>query len=232
MELITDYLRENRIEYQPFFEECPNCGHQVSPTIIDTQDFYNEACSLPMRFFVLQCNRQVCSKYFIIEIEYQSSFQDSFTYVISHNIYPKHHISYQDEEIKKISPKFIKIYNQAKVADEMNLNEVSGPGYRKALEFLMTDYIIFSHIEKEDFNESVVKDSKSIVKLIKDNIDNKRIVSAAEKAFWIGNDQTHYEKQWMDLNSEDLKNLIELVIYHIKLELQFKHYEEKMTRRK
>lgn len=232
MQLITDYLRENGIEYHSFFEECPNCGHKVSPIIVDTQNFYNEADGLPMRFFVLQCNRRVCSKYFIIEIEYQSSFPEPFAYVVSHNIYPKHHIGYQDEELEKISPKFIEIYNQAKVADEMNLNEVSGPGYRKALEFLMTDYIIFSHIEKEDFNESVVKDSKSIVKLIKDNIDNKRIVSAAEKAFWIGNDETHYEKQWMDLNSEDLKNLIELVIYHIKLELQLKHYEETMMRRK
>jgi hypothetical protein len=39
--------------------------------------------------------------------------------------------------IEDISEKFSKIYNQAQNAEISNLDEIAGPGYGKALEFLI-----------------------------------------------------------------------------------------------
>lgn len=45
-----------------------------------------------------------------------------------------------DSEIQEISPSFVKIYNQALAAEELNLSEIAGMGYRKSLEFLIKDF--------------------------------------------------------------------------------------------
>lgn len=46
------------------------------------------------------------------------------------------------EEIKRISPRFIKVYEQSMIAEENELDEIDGVGLRKALEILVKDYLI------------------------------------------------------------------------------------------
>src|SRR5947209_9012383 len=46
------------------------------------------------------------------------------------------------ETISNISPNFHKIYNEAYKAEQFGLMEICGVGYRKALEFLIKDYLI------------------------------------------------------------------------------------------
>jgi hypothetical protein len=47
-----------------------------------------------------------------------------------------------DAEIKALSPSFVSIYEQASSAEGYRLEDIAGPGYRKALEFLIKDYAI------------------------------------------------------------------------------------------
>jgi hypothetical protein len=50
--------------------------------------------------------------------------------------------------IRGISPDYCEIYNQAHKAEQANLELVAGPGYRKALEFLIKDYLLRTHTDE------------------------------------------------------------------------------------
>lgn len=57
---------------------------------------------------------------------------------------------YSNELIKTFSLKFIEIYNQALKAEAIELNEISEMGFRKALEFLIKDYVILRKPDKAE----------------------------------------------------------------------------------
>jgi hypothetical protein len=121
--------------------------------------------------------------------------------------------SFQDE-ITSLSPSFGQIYNQAENAAAFGLGQVAGMGYRKALEFLIKDYLI--DFKKED-RENI--ENKFLGNCIKDHIENQNIRVVAERATWLGNDESHYVRKWEDKDVGDLKKLIELVVYWISSEI-------------
>ncbi|MBP2259149.1 hypothetical protein [Virgibacillus alimentarius] len=53
----------------------------------------------------------------------------------------------------------------------------------------------------------------------------------AERATWLGNDETHYVRQWENKDLQDLKNLIDLTVYFISKNLKAKKYKEEMAKR-
>jgi len=57
-------------------------------------------------------------------------------------------VASQSKTIFKISPDFCAIYVQAEEADQRRPALVAGPGYRKAFEFLIKDYIFGEFREK------------------------------------------------------------------------------------
>ncbi len=129
------------------------------------------------------------------------------------------------ESIKDISPSFVKIYNQSEHAEKENLEEVSGIGYRKALEFLIKDFLI---AKKSDKEEEIKK--KFLGNVIKDYLDNERIKGIAERASWLGNDETHYAKIWEDKDVQDLKKMIDIIVNYIDTELLTDSYLESMQK--
>lgn len=130
------------------------------------------------------------------------------------------------EEINKISPSFVKIYNEAYAAEQYNLNEISGVGYRKSLEFLIKDYVLFINMNKKDFEEKVRK--KFLGKCIEEYVEDKRIKEISKRAVWLGNDETHYTRKWGKELSE-LKKLIDLTVHWIEAEELSKDIVKNMT---
>lgn len=128
-----------------------------------------------------------------------------------------------NEEIKDISPLFVKIYGQAESAEHENLDEICGVGYRKALEFLIKDYLI----NKNSGQEAVIK-STSLGTCISTMIDNPRMKEVARRATWLGNDETHYFRKWEDKDLGDLKRLIQIAVSFISMELEADRYLEEM----
>jgi len=118
--------------------------------------------------------------------------------------------------IEAFSSEFIIIYNQAEYAEISQLDKIAGMGYRKALEFLVKDYLI---------NEAP-DDAETIKKIMLgpaiQKINDTRIKSIAERATWLGNDETHYVRKWLDKDVNDLKALIKLVVHFIEAELLYK----------
>jgi hypothetical protein len=128
-----------------------------------------------------------------------------------------------NDEIADVSPNFIKIYNQSFYAEQNELSLISGIGYRKALEFLIKDYLFFLEPEKEP---EILKMplSQCINKL-----DNQNIKEIVKRATWIGNDEAHYTRKWEGKDINDLKKLIDVTVYFIAMDVASKKYLEEMT---
>lgn len=122
------------------------------------------------------------------------------------------------EEVIEISDRFPAIYNQAKEAEERKLKEICGAGYRRALEFLIKDYL-----KKEEAEKPEIIEKTPLGTCIENYISSNRIKDCAKRAAWLGNDETHYIRKWEDKDLNDLKNIIKLTTNWI--------HDENLTRR-
>lgn len=116
--------------------------------------------------------------------------------------------------IETLSKEFTVIYNQALEAETMGLDRIAGIGYRKALEFLVKD---FCHHLHPDAAERILK--MPLNQCIKDYVDDLRIKTLAEKAAWIGNDETHYIREHEDRDINDMKRFIDAMVHFISVVL-------------
>lgn len=129
--------------------------------------------------------------------------------------------------IMNIFPKFIVIYNQAKEAEERGLKEICGAGYRRALEFLIKDYLIKLGGRKS----KEIKETR-LGTCIENYIESPNIKDCAKRAAWLGNDETHYIRIWKDKDLEDLKDLIELTANWIRDEHLTRRIKKEMPEKK
>lgn len=90
----------------------------------------------------------------------------------------------------------------------------------------MKDYIISENPRKKE----KVKVIHSIQTCINKYIGDSEIKNMAERATWLGNDETHYIKKWNNKDINDLKNLIDFIVYFISMKLKAKKYKEEMEK--
>lgn len=200
-------------------DTCPKCLRGIDPRFKIGYKFNSVRADL-----VYQCPRQDCRELFIAY----------YTAVVSNGKAGIFHLrrlapqSHQDrafsEYISSTSSDFIRIFNQAHHAEELGMHDIAGPGYRKALEFLIKDYSISNKPEASD----AIK-NKQLSNVINDYVIDSKIKSTAKRAAWLGNDETHYYRKWEDKDIEDLKILIELTVRWIESELITRKYEKDMT---
>lgn len=115
-------------------------------------------------------------------------------------------------DFQSIYPRFYSLYNQAIQAEQYNLIDIAGMGFRKALEILVKDFCI------EKFPNEIDRITKEPLSQSIDRINNPQIADMAKAASWLGNDQTHYHQKHPDYNLQDMKNFIHGLIHLIELE--------------
>jgi len=135
----------------------------------------------------------------------------------------KPEVSLVPDSVRELSPNFVSIFKEADEALHLGLDQIAGPGYRKAFEFLIKDYA--KSLKPED--------SDRIEKLFSGNIVNEfitdpRIQAVAKRALWLGNDETHYLKKWAQHDVNDLIKLIRLAFNWIEIEQLSNDYTEEM----
>lgn len=128
------------------------------------------------------------------------------------------------KEITQISPSFFGLYKQALAADHHGLTDVFGMALRKALEFLIKDYAI----SKTPTEDAAIK-AAMLGAVIKKHVSDPNIKACAERAVWLGNDETHYERRWTGHDVTDLKTLIQLTLNWIANEQLTAKYLGSMT---
>lgn len=212
MEKYVSITNNERICYETV-NKCPICNSSIAP--VEKSKFFNSDSK--MYFFMFEC--PACNKGFITHYNYtnERKIKNNISYNMLKlvNSYPKLPELHQfDENIKKLSSNFCEIFNQAYVAEQMNLNEIAGIGYRKALEFLIKDYCIDKNKEQE---EKIKKEPLSQV--ITNYILSDKIRNLAKASIWIGNDETHYVRKYEDKDIKDLKRFISATVAYITYEL-------------
>ncbi|MFA6307352.1 MAG: hypothetical protein WCS88_03480 [Patescibacteria group bacterium] len=192
-------------------DTCPFCHHAIDPNIhmaYCDQSKWNQNNCLQV---IYRCTKNDCRNLFIAYYEAGSSTCATFTYKNSRPMNKKGRTF--TDTVLNISPSLCTIYNQSLSAEQDGLTEICGVGYRKSLEFLIKDYLI----QKLPDQEEAIK-NKFLGDCIKDGIENDNIKNMAKRAVWLGNDETHYLKKWVDKDLEDLKKLIDATIYWIEME--------------
>lgn len=203
----TAYFNVNKIT------ECPICKHAINPIFLDGHAFTN---SVDTYSISLHLNCGACENSFIAQYEANIYDGAAFSRVRLKYIAPIEFVPEHFEDIiTNTSESFVKIYNQSLNAETMKLDEIAGIGYRKALEFLLKDFLILKHPDKKDSIEK-----SQLGACINNFIDNPQLKTAASRAVWLGNDQTHYIQKFTDKDIDDLKRLIRLTVHWISMILE------------
>lgn len=195
-------------------EDVYSSKHQV---VLDREPTFCPVCkvaALPKRLrackvddhtieVVYQCPGQSCQHIFIAGYWTMSSISKYYSLRRTFpNSFEQHATS---KEVQGVSPTFSAIYNQALEAESIGLSEIAGMGFRKALEFLIKDYCISKEPTKADSIKNTL-----LGPCINNFVFEANIKACAERATWLGNDETHYTRQWVNHDIEDLKRLVRL----------------------
>lgn len=197
--------------------KCPFCGVINIPEYlflknVERSDFFN---------VFTKCTNPTCRNMFITQFSTVGVRKPVFTKILPTALPEKRTFS---NIISELSPNFCEIYNQAYIAEQTNLMQICGTGYRKSLEFLIKDYLISTL--PEDQHEAIK--NKFLNNCIRDNISNINIKTVASRAVWLGNDETHYTRKWEDKDINDLKSIIELTLHWIESEIRTQKLLEDM----
>lgn len=192
--------------------KCPCCGTTYSRTPEYTNFFQNDS-GIIIANSTYFC--PTCENCFFVVYLVKEDFPDLYGYPLTQYPEPSEFTSFS-KELSTLTPKFVEIYHQAEKAENSGLTELCGIGYRKALEFLVKDYAISQHPDKE--SEIV---SSFLGNCINDFIDNEKIKTLAKASAWLGNDETHYTRKHPNYNIQDLKRFIKTTVAYIECELSF-----------
>lgn len=212
--LAIDYDgQQKHLSIDQFPDTCPYCHRDITPKQLGT-GFYD---SYEVQV-ILHCPNRSCQKIFV---GYYSSHGSTYSL---HRTSKGHRKSTElPDIIREVSPNFATIYEQSNIAEQDGLSEVCGVGYRKSLEFLIKDYVISKHQKEAD---EIKK--KFLGKCIKEYITDQRIKTVAERATWLGNDETHYVRKWETKDLNDLKSLIRITMLWIEMEIETERIEAEM----
>ena len=216
--------QEREGHYNVVPDTCPLCHHAIDPIFIKGFLVRRAASSTSQLQIIFRCTKHDCSRVFI---SYYEDFTENTNYFILKGSLPKNLKRKEFSKIiKETSLKFCEIFNEASFAEQIELTQICGPGYRKALEFLIKDYLI-----KRNPSDTDQIKKKSLGSCISDNIDDARIKEVAERAVWIGNDETHYLRVWEDKDLDDLKKLIHTVTNWIEIVEETEEIKKSMKRK-
>lgn len=203
-------------------DECPVCRQYGLPTPrygVTEKSLQTEGPPFWANV-AFNCQRAACKKMFIGSY-FSADSQLRFKLMSYAPITPKK--TEFPEEIRALSPSFVEIFNQAEAAEAIHLEQIVGMGFRKALEFLIKDFAKGEHPgEKEGIEK------KPLAACINEYIDDMNVKKVAERAAWLGNDETHYLRRWETKDVEDLKRLLGLTARAIENVVVTKKYLKEM----
>ncbi|MCK4664877.1 MAG: hypothetical protein KAT68_18545 [Bacteroidales bacterium] len=138
----------------------------------------------------------------------------------------------QKENIKNICEKFYLVFQEATIIDELGFKESSGMIFRKALEFIVKDFlkilipdfqntinektigqIIFYFYDVE--NDHLVIKGKPEFSSVHEELNTIKVLAKKiRNTFKIGNDFSHYERKLIEFTTEDLKlSILQIVTF-------------------
>lgn len=195
--------------------KCPICNAYISPKILGKSEIDTSQIEVYYSLILL-CS--ACKKHFFLSFKEFTTLH-GFTQIeeFPYKPFGKDKIE-KNAEIFNISPTFYEILEQASISESLNLHHISGVAYRKALEFLVKDYLKYSNPDDKDAIE--VEFLSASINRFENNNDLKTLLKAAT---WIGNDETHYIRKHENYDISHLKDFINVALNTISNELIIKN---------
>ena len=206
-------------------DTCPICHHAIEPRLLTGTLSAAHGPRDTVLDVAFKCTRPACARMFIGRYSADSDHRGILTgaYSLRGAVPVSPTPPTIAEEVKAVSPAFVEIYTQASAAEAYGLSQIAGVGFRKALEFLVKDYCVSKTPEAAE----PIK-TKMLGRCIADHVTDANIKVCAQRAAWLGNDETHYVRKWEDKDILDLKVLLELTMNWIRNEALTKRYLESM----
>jgi hypothetical protein len=204
--------------------ECPICHHGIEPKPFQGSFRAGTNGKADEAEVLFRCPRKSCERVFIARYKAWDQINTSGQPQNNPAWWQPHYSCVPTvprsrefgPTIAGASSNFVGIYGQAEQAEAMGLDQICGAGYRKALEFLIKDYLktVPANAEKHQAIEN-----NPLAACIANFVNDPRLKSTASRAAWLGNDETHYVRKWEDKDLKDLKGLIDLTVYWISSEI-------------
>lgn len=190
---------------------CPHCHKEMLPTIVSKSEITKSG---NQKVFALLLRCHICSSFYAAEYIYSNRSGN-----INQTLVPYHYSPTVDldipSNIKEISENFESIYTQSETAYQLNLKQIAGMGYRKSIEFLIKDFLIFLN----------PKDTDKILKLTLDNaisqIDNEKLQNLARMTNYLANDQVHIRTLHPTKDIDDLRDFLKNLVLLISFEINY-----------
>lgn len=193
-------------------EICPLCKHAIKPETLSFGGY--KSTSNGTRAYALYLCKH-CYEVFVSFFSCSPTTQPNrYTANLLYSEPNRFAARVFDQHIADVSPSFVKIYNQANAAECSGLDEIAGIGYRKALEFLIKDFLIH---EAPDDEETIKK--MDLGNCIANRVSYDKLQIVASRSAWLGNDFAHYVQKFEGKDIEDMKRFIDAVVYWISMEL-------------
>ena len=189
---------------------CPYCGISTDAIRIDVKAFsITDGLIADVAYKCTGCDK-------IFHVSYKKMKDEEI--FIPYSVFPNFQGKEFSKEIQSLSPRFIKLYNQAYKAEYDTNYELAGCGYRNALEVLIKDYAINILGEKK---EDVVK--CKLYKAIELYLKDVDMSNCADVVRILGNDNTHYERDYENIDFDVLKQYLNIFIEMIEVQIKIKN---------
>jgi hypothetical protein len=200
-------------------DSCPLCHRSIQPVFF-------VGATLPSRILsqvVFRCPHTECQELFLATYRPVGPAVNPMPYQFVSMAPMKAKKATLPEAVEKLSPSFVQIYNQAVAAEAAELDQLVGIGLRKAVEFLIKDYLCSERPGKADEIKATL-----LGPCIDRYVSDPNVKACAKRATWLGNDETHYVRRWESQDITDLKNLVRLTVNWIDSHLLTKQYLTEM----
>ena len=217
---LNNYINKTikNIDYQ-IPKLCPHCNTIMVPEIIDSHSSDNPSAQTFDSVLLAQCT--YCNKFYVLPYRIIDRNLYGTGFVAEYTPYPNSINIDIDlpQEVINVSPDFVEIIKQTLQAEKSGLYHIAGMGYRKSVEFLIKDYLIYLNPDEE---ESIAKLhlGQAISRL-----DNDKVKNLAKASNILANDQVHYVVKHPSKNIDDVKRFITTLVHYIAMEISSKNSE-------
>lgn len=201
----------------PIPKSCPICNKlfgRVKKPILSVNNAERrekgERFDVVAIYHCLNCNALFSVKYNTKYLEDKPNYNSDRIPEVSCSkmeVFPPSKLTTFSDYINNLSPDFVKTYNQAEKATIEELDCIDGSAYRRALEFLVNDYIRSTKEERASDFEHL-----PLAQKIENHLCNEDIKTLAKKALWLGNDYTHTSNKHPEFTVQDMCNFILAIV--------------------
>lgn len=218
--VINNVMVETKIRVKALPDRCPRCNTFIIPDILYTarQDDSDDTKVFVHVFY--GCPK--CANVFCVTYRpYREVGILVFTANEVDTLPPFTSKTVIDERISKISPRAVTLFHEAEVAKNNNLIDLAGMGFRKSLECVVKDSLVF--FETKTPEEVAKLDLHDAIEQYK---ENPRIIKAAHTARIIGNEYAHYQAKYEGYDIDLLIKLLHLAFNGLVDEFETREIEE------